>query len=150
MKETQKISTSSKLDSKDNLVSSSIMLVNNTGSGHIGSYYDPRLMYPPGHSGGHEDYAYGGFERYTPAGHSIYYPYGHIEMASVRECTCPQVPVENTFLHQILTGKGYKNYCLFVTPPIKQEAPDYLEGYSCCGYSMPSYGFSYHGYPMYH
>lgn len=54
-------------------------------------------------------------------------------------CTCQQRPVQETFLHQILMGKGYKNDCLYVNRPMK---PEIYHDYTCC-YSPVSYHSNY-------
>ena len=127
----------------DNLVSSSMMLVNNPGSGTIDSYFpDPRLSsYTPSSSAASEDYYHGG-QQHIPWLYNYCYQYRSAHSHSGPKCSCEKVPLQETFLHQILTGKGYKNDQLFMTRHIKQEM-DYHD-YGCC------YGYQYsYGYPVY-
>lgn len=136
--------TVTKTDSKENLVSSSMMLVNNPGSGTIDSYFpDPRLTSgAPVSSVTSEDYYYSGYQQHIPWSYNYCYNYRTAHSHFAQECSCKKVPLHETFLHQILMGKGYKNDQLFMSRHIKQEV-DY-HNYGCC------YGYPYsYGYPMY-
>lgn len=133
-----------KSDSKENLVSSSMMLVNNPGSGTIDTYFpDPRSTPSiPLSTYTSEDYHYAARQQYIrwPYNYCYQYetPYKHL----TPECSCKKVPPQETFLHQILMGKGYKNDQLFMSRHIKQEVNYY--DYGCCH----GYPYSY-GYPVY-
>lgn len=143
----------SKIDSKGaNLVTSSIMLVNNPVSENMASYY------PESSSGTHaststtshcEDYPYIYQENMGPFSYGTYNPYMYSSVDHVvtapRNCRCETTPAQDTFLHQILMGKGYKNDRLYVTPkPVIKQEVDY-GSYGCCyGYPMR------YNYPMYH
>ena len=145
LKQTEKPGTSnSKPDAKDNLVSSSMMLVNNPGSGTIDSYFpDPRYTsHTPTCTVTSEDYSSAGQQRSIPWPYQYYYHYEPPQTHSMPECLCKKVPPQETFLHQILMGKGYKNDQMFINTYIKQEV-DY-HYYGCC-YDYP-YGY---GYPVY-
>jgi len=121
------------------------MLVNNSVTGQARYYTDPRAMlhpsprpplhphyYDPGHSG------------MDGQSHHASHYYEHQEGPPVmhpQDCACRNLPVQETFLHQILMGKGYKNDCLYVNRPMKQEVM--WNDYNCCYSSMP-YHNSYH------
>lgn len=133
-----------KMDSKDHLVSSSMMLVNNPGSGTIDSYFpDPRYTTnTPTSTVGKEDHYYTSQQRYIPWPYNYCYQYESPHSHTAPECSCKKVPLQETFLHQILMGKGYKNDQLYMSRHIKQEV-DYYD-YGCCH----GYPYSY-GYPVY-
>lgn len=103
-------------------------------------YYDPRLLSDPRQNFHHENYY-----RY-PSGfthHPVLPDYVNHSVSSA-SCTCNRPPVQETFLHQILMGKGYKNDCLYVNRPMKPES---YHDYTCC-YSRnpyyPPYSYSNH------
>lgn len=143
----------SKTESKEsNLVSSSMMLVNSHVSENVSMYYPESSVATQSSSSassGTSDYPFVYQESTGPFSYGTYYPYSysatdHVSTSS-RNCRCEIRPVQETFLHQILTGKGYKNDRLYIMarPVIKQER-DY-GSYGCC------YGYSgYYGYPMYY
>lgn len=141
-----------KMDSKDvNLVSSSIMLVNNPVSENATYFPESSSMTQASTSATSriEDYPYHYQESMGPFSYGTYYPYAYSSMdyvtTSARNCRCETTPPQDTFLHQILMGKGYKNDRLYVTPkPIIKQEIDY-GSYGCC-YSYPV-GY---GYPVYH
>lgn len=80
---------------------------------------------------------------------SMYYGYSHCHNHQLHnkdftwECSCRVQPVEETFLHQILTGKGYKNDCVSFRQPVKLEN---FHEYTCCYANLPPPP-SYTGYP---
>lgn len=142
-------------DSKEvNLVSSSIMLVNNPVSENMALYYPETTnmtQTPPCTASRSEDYPYLYQDSMGPFSYGTYYPYSYSSMdhmaaaAAARNCRCETLPPQETFLHQILMGKGYKNDRLYVAPrPIIKQERDY-GNYGCCyGYPMG------YGYPVYH
>lgn len=150
------MTTNIKTEPKDvSLVSSSMMLVNNPEN--ASSYYPDMDRYTSvsrcSTSAGvdyhyHEPMAHS----YGPFAYGTYYPTTYSSSVwsdhmtrSQRNCSCESVPPQQSFLHQILTGKGYRNDKLFVSirPVIKQER-DYYNYRTCYGYTM-GYGF-----PVYH
>lgn len=145
-----------KTDSKEvNLVSSSIMLVNNPVSENMASYY-PESMYSSqtatNSSSNNEEYPYLYQDSMGPFSYGTYYPYSYStpdqSKASIRNCRCEVVPVQDSFLHKILMGKGYKNDKMFFAPrPIIKQERDF-GNYGCC-YSYPM-NYGYPVYPMYH
>ena len=142
MKPSEKPGTS-KPDTKEDLVSSSMMLVNNPAGGTIDSYFpDPRYTTStPTSTVTSEDYVSANQQSYIPWPYN-YYQYESPYARTMPKCLCKKVPPQETFLHQILMGKGYKNDQLFINRYIKQEV-DYHD-YGCC------YGYPYsYGYPVY-
>ncbi|KAL4238276.1 hypothetical protein ACF0H5_002988 [Mactra antiquata] len=145
-----------KADGKEvNLVSSSIMLVNNPVTENMASYY-PESMYSSQIASTSisqiEEYPYSYQENMGPFSSGTYYPYSYSSMDHMkvpsRNCRCEVVPVQDSFLHQILMGKGYKNDRLFVAPrPIIKQERDF-GNYGCC-YSYPM-NYGYPVYPVYH
>ena len=103
-------------------------------------YYDPRLLSDPRPNLHHDNYYR------HPSGfthHPVLPDYVSYSVSSAG-CTCNRPPIQETFLHQILMGKGYKNDCLFVNRAMK---PEIFHDYTCC-YSRnpyyPPYPYSNH------
>jgi len=144
-----------------NLVTASMMLVNNPVSENLASYYSDYAgapstsRVPSSTHEAYESYVYnqGYVSSAGPFSYGTYFPYsytaepGHM-FAQRRNCACSPVPAQQSFLHQILVGKGYKNdrLCLPARPVIKQERD--FGDYRCCyGYGYPVMNY---GYPVYH
>lgn len=125
---------------KENLVSSSMMLVNNPVSETTSAYY-PESHYS--NREGADSYSYAYHENYSqslgPFSFGTYQPYAYKPSGQMMHsppppnCLCRvNLPVQETFLHQILQGKGYKNDKLFISPrPVIKREPGYHE-YGCC------------------
>ena len=152
----------SKSVSKENLVTSSIMLVNNPVSENMSSYYPETpctstqtSTSAPSVSNTEEySYSYTGQPHHStgPFSYGTYYPYTYEGKSSQsiagtsRDCSCPSSTPKESFLHQILMGKGYRHDKLFVStrPIVKQERDYYYYDYGCCygypvGYGHPTY-----------
>lgn len=162
----ENLSSTQKCDSRENLVSTSMMLVTRPLSAeNMASYYQDISSYSvqtPA-STSNDAYQYEDHmihctgpgmpqcvtHKMGPFSYGTYQPYNYAATSYVpstrHNCTCQIVPVQHTFLHQILMGKGYKNDRMSVEsrPIIKQER---LYGEHCCSYGYPL-GY---GYPMYH
>lgn len=155
-----------KYDSRENLVSTSMMLVNNPVSAeNMAAFYQDVSSYSAQTpvSATNDDYQYDDRSMHSigqcmpqrlthstgPFSYGTYHPYHYTANGYVpstnHNCTCQIVPVQHTFLHQILMGKGYKNDRMSVEPrPIIKQERDYGE-YGC------SYGYPMgYGYPIYH
>lgn len=131
------------------------MLVNNSGTGQQGGYYsDPQgMMHPSQRTHTHHMEHY-----YHPGGgtmggvdqsqHVSHYYDPQEDQGGALDCPCrPRaIQVQETFLHQILMGKGYKNDCLYVNRPIKQEMYTDYTDYGCCYSNVP---YSHTQYPQY-
>lgn len=142
-----------------NLVSSSMMLVNNPVSENASGFYGDQTAassIAKGSTSSPDLYHGYGYENYPgtmgPFFYGTYHPYSYasshdrVVVASNRNCSCEIKPPQQSFLHQILTGKGYKNDKLGVLnrPIIKQERDFGDYGY-CYGHGYP-YGYGYHVY----
>lgn len=128
------------------------MLVNNNGVMQQTDYYGdpqgvvnvpPPRTHMPSHGNRYTDYHNNipqGIHHHHYYGNNYHGYYGpRANHSHIQDCPCPHRPVQESFLHQILTGKGYKNDCLYVTRPIKQEYM-YHE-YNCC---YPPISYSNH------
>jgi len=148
-----------KTEPKDvGLVSSSMMLVNNPVTEYVSSYYpdsSSNMAAPGCTTSAAEDYHYhqpltnyyGGpfsYGTYNPYTYTSSATYDVVTRTTPPNCSCESVPPQQSFLHQILTGQGYKNDKLFVSirPVIKQERDtwDYRGYYGYrTGYGFPMY-----------
>lgn len=124
------------------------------GAGQQGGYYpDPQdMMHLPQRTGVHSMDQYyhsggnlGGVDQSQHVGH-YYDP--QEDQGLVPDCPCATRPVQvqETFLHQILMGKGYKNDCLYVNRPIKQEMYSDYTDYGCCYSNVPYHQTQYSQY----
>lgn len=144
-----------------NLVSSSMMLVNNPVSENMSFYPESSSNMATSRCSTSTAEDYHNYYReniphsYGPFSYGTYYPYSYTPVTgssqtavSKQNCNCQSVPMQQSFLHQILTGKGYRNDRLFVSvrPVIKQER-SYEDYRACFGYAM---GYNPYGYPVYH
>lgn len=111
-------------------------------------YYPDPMYVPLGTQAPlHMDEYYAGVPTTAPSQYQ-YQTYPQRPTTAGYDCACPAVPPQQSLLHQILTGKGYKNDVLCIGQMIKMETYPDFPSQNCCYSNILHDGFA--AYPHMH